>query len=46
MDMKEDPCNDFSQFVCGKYYKNDTISETHSLSFDSAVNNRKLSTPV
>ena len=25
MDMQADPCENFAEFVCGKYYQNDTL---------------------
>ena len=36
MDMEADPCEDFSQFVCGKLYNNDTFPQNYRLSFDTA----------
>ena len=42
MDMKADPCKDFSQFVCGKYYEDDTFPKFHQLSPGSAKDNGKL----
>ena len=41
MDLSVDPCEDFGQFVCGKFYKNDTYPENARLAVDFARNNRE-----
>ena len=42
MNMEVDPCEDFSQFVCGKFYKNDNYPENYMLAYESARKQRKL----
>ena len=44
MDTEADPCEDFSQFVCGKYYTDpvtDKRPADHALSFAAVDENRK-----
>ena len=42
MNIEVDPCEDFSKFVCGKYYKDDNYPKNHGLAWVSAGKTRKL----
>ena len=42
INMEVDPCEDFSKFVCGKFYEDDSYPENHMLAWESAQKTRKL----
>ena len=42
MNRDVDPCEDFSQFVCGKFYQDDNYPEDYSIAWDWAFGKSEL----